>query len=277
MATVTMTIATPTVVTHTGHGLVAGKMIGLSTTGALPTGVNTLDTFYPSIIDVNSYYLSMTSQGASKAIANVACTFNATTDIFAATAHGLAIGDPVRLTAATMPTGFTAGTNYYVHATSFTADQFRLSLTPSGTVLTGTTNGTSVLFHTLVSASGSQSGTHTGGEVLGIIDEVNLSIQDGVGAVTLSNVPLPVQVTLSNIVEGSRVRVSKASNNEELYIGTAPASGVVSFVTYFQGSANISVRKSSTAPKYLPNETVGVVTSEGMDVYISQTLDTVAL
>lgn len=45
-ATVTMTIATPAVVTWTGHGLVAGDPITFSTTGALPTGVTAGTTYY---------------------------------------------------------------------------------------------------------------------------------------------------------------------------------------------------------------------------------------
>jgi hypothetical protein len=45
-ATVTMTIASPGVVTWTGHGLQAGDAFQFSTTGALPTGVTAGTTYY---------------------------------------------------------------------------------------------------------------------------------------------------------------------------------------------------------------------------------------
>lgn len=47
-STVTMTIATPAVVTWTAHGLVAGAPLTFTTTGALPTGVTAGTTYYVS-------------------------------------------------------------------------------------------------------------------------------------------------------------------------------------------------------------------------------------
>lgn len=45
-ATVTITIASPAVVTWTGHGLLAGDTITFATTGALPTGITAGTTYY---------------------------------------------------------------------------------------------------------------------------------------------------------------------------------------------------------------------------------------
>jgi hypothetical protein len=44
--TVTMTIATPGVVTHTAHGFVTGQPVVFTTTGALPTGITASTTYY---------------------------------------------------------------------------------------------------------------------------------------------------------------------------------------------------------------------------------------
>jgi hypothetical protein len=44
--TMTVTIASPAVVTSTGHGLSAGQEIQFSTTGALPTGITATTTYY---------------------------------------------------------------------------------------------------------------------------------------------------------------------------------------------------------------------------------------
>jgi len=78
-------------------------------------------------------------------------SFNATISIAAPgvvtkVAHGLSVGDAVKLaTSGALPTGLTAGTTYYVK-TAPDADTFTLSATPGGAAITTT---------------GTQSGTHT--------------------------------------------------------------------------------------------------------------------
>lgn len=59
-ATATMTIATPCVVTQTGHGMPVGGCVKVqfTTTGALPTGVSASTTYYATIVDANTYKLS---------------------------------------------------------------------------------------------------------------------------------------------------------------------------------------------------------------------------
>jgi len=62
-------------------------------------------------------------------------------------AHGLAGSDPIKFTTTgALPTGFTAGTTYYVVGASLTSDTFQLSETAGGTA---------------INTSGSQSGVHT--------------------------------------------------------------------------------------------------------------------
>jgi microcystin-dependent protein len=75
--------------------------------------------------------------------------------------HGLKAGDPVVFrTTGALPTGITAGTTYYVIATSLTSNTFRFSATRGGSA---------------VNTSGSQSGTHTC---------VNAPFGDGDGSTT---------------------------------------------------------------------------------------------
>jgi len=64
-ATITMTIATPCVVTDTGHTKVNGDMVRFSTTGALPTGLIADTTYYVIGAATNIYNLSATSGGTA--------------------------------------------------------------------------------------------------------------------------------------------------------------------------------------------------------------------
>lgn len=57
-STATMTIATPCVVTWTGHGLVSGQRVAFTTTGALPTGITANTGYYINVIDANTFNLS---------------------------------------------------------------------------------------------------------------------------------------------------------------------------------------------------------------------------
>lgn len=66
-ATFTVTIASPAVFTSTGHGLVAGDRIDLSSTGLLPTGLDTDTTYYviSTGLTADTYEVSLTSGGAA--------------------------------------------------------------------------------------------------------------------------------------------------------------------------------------------------------------------
>lgn len=55
--TFTVTIATPAVVTKAAHGFVDGERLRLSTSGSLPTGLNTSSDYFVEVIDVNTFYL----------------------------------------------------------------------------------------------------------------------------------------------------------------------------------------------------------------------------
>ena len=64
-ATVTMTIASPCVVTWTAHGLPNGTSVQLTTTGSLPTGLATGVTYYVKNATTNSFELATTPSGSS--------------------------------------------------------------------------------------------------------------------------------------------------------------------------------------------------------------------
>jgi microcystin-dependent protein len=55
--TFTVTIASPCVVTKTAHGFINGERLRLSTTGALPTGLNTTTDYFVFYIDANTFGL----------------------------------------------------------------------------------------------------------------------------------------------------------------------------------------------------------------------------
>ena len=66
-STITVTIATPGVITWTGHGLIAGSTFQLTTTGALPTGLSASTTYYVSSTGLtdDTFQFSATSGGSS--------------------------------------------------------------------------------------------------------------------------------------------------------------------------------------------------------------------
>jgi len=64
-ATVTVTIASPGVVSWTAHGLSVGDAVKFTTTGALPTGITADTTYYvQAVVDADSFKISATSGGA---------------------------------------------------------------------------------------------------------------------------------------------------------------------------------------------------------------------
>lgn len=64
-STVTITIASPGVVSWTSHGLQAGQQVRLTTTGALPTGLAISTTYFVVSVDANSFQLSATQNGSA--------------------------------------------------------------------------------------------------------------------------------------------------------------------------------------------------------------------
>ena len=59
-ATVTMTIASPCVVTWTAHGFATGTIVIFTTTGALPTGITAGQHYYLTVLTVDTLTISTT-------------------------------------------------------------------------------------------------------------------------------------------------------------------------------------------------------------------------
>lgn len=57
-AVVTMTIAAPTVITWTAHGMTTGQSVTLTSTGALPTGITANTQYWITTVDANSFKIS---------------------------------------------------------------------------------------------------------------------------------------------------------------------------------------------------------------------------
>lgn len=64
-STVTITIASPGVVTYTSHGLVTGQQIQLTTTGSLPTGLTASTTYYVVFVGTNTFQLATSLANAA--------------------------------------------------------------------------------------------------------------------------------------------------------------------------------------------------------------------
>jgi hypothetical protein len=64
---VTVTIATPGVMTWASHGLVTGNTLQLTTTGALPTGLTASTTYWVVYINANTFSLATTLANAASA------------------------------------------------------------------------------------------------------------------------------------------------------------------------------------------------------------------
>ena len=65
VGTVTITIASPGVVTFTSHGFLGGERIIFRTTGALPTGITAGTVYFVKFIDANTFNFATTSGGSN--------------------------------------------------------------------------------------------------------------------------------------------------------------------------------------------------------------------
>lgn len=173
-ATVTISNASPAVVTWAGNNLSETTSIMLSTAGALPAPL-AADTMYyiRDRLGADTFTLATTPFGAAisttsagsgvhtatahvhreyEAIAGARSTVtlsNASPGVVSWPAHGRQPNDPVVFTTTGgLPAPIVAGQTYYVTATSFSSEQFTVASTVGGAAINTTTAG---------------SGTHTGG------------------------------------------------------------------------------------------------------------------
>jgi len=181
-ATVTLSIATPCVVTWANHGQVTGEPVMFTTTGALPTGLSVNTVYFVRTITTNTFQLGLAPNSSSSIATSgtqsgthtilqrplTVFSFVTTGDFIGSTnpgaagpytatmtiaspcvvtwtGHGQSNGQRVMFrTTGALPTGLAINTVYYI--INAATNTFQLSLTSGGSA---------------IATSGSQSGTHS--------------------------------------------------------------------------------------------------------------------
>ena len=155
-STVTITIASPGVVTWTGHTLSNGDRVILSTTGALPTGLSAGVVYYVVNSALNTFRLALTSGGtAINTTGTQSGTHTASTPtVINWSGHGLANGTEVGFTTTgSLPTGMLPDTVYYV--INAATNTFEIAATSGGIPIVTSSAGSGVQTGAAVYAIGS--------------------------------------------------------------------------------------------------------------------------
>jgi len=185
-STVTITNASPAVVTWTNHNLTVGQTVYFSSTGTLPSPlVPGTDYFIiAGGLTTNAFEISLTSGGAAITTTTVGSgTFTSVKTVGAVTStvttnspstpvlitwtnHNLTVGTRMQFTTTgTLPAGLSLVTDYFIIAAGLTANSFEVSASQGGAAINTTTAG---------------SGTHTasvsaGGVTLNQMDIMTLT------------------------------------------------------------------------------------------------------
>ena len=161
-ATATVSNASPTLVTSSGHGLSAGALVEFTTTGSLPSGLSTGTVYYvaASGLATNSFRLTPTATNPTFTVTA------ASPAVFTSSSHGMSAGTPVAFTTTgSLPSGLTAGTVYYVTAFGLSSNNFRVStqstnptFTVSGNTFTSNGHGLSANTRIVFASTGTMPG-----------------------------------------------------------------------------------------------------------------------
>jgi hypothetical protein len=134
------------------YGLVNGPfMTGLQTDTSIISGFyfnqRQTDTPYEELVKIAGFQaVSEYTDFPSNTTGGAVYTVVFGTGIFTSTAHGLVLGDRVRVTntGGAVPTGLAINTNYFVIAANLTANTFSLSATSGGAAVVMSDNGSGV-------------------------------------------------------------------------------------------------------------------------------------
>jgi hypothetical protein len=120
-ATVTISNASPAVVSHTAHGLSAGDPVVFTTTGALPTGITAGTTYFVLSPLTNSYNVSATPGSAAINTSSAGSGMHtATYDIWtAASLSAVSTGQAGRKVAESVDQSVTGGTSFKARIKTF--------------------------------------------------------------------------------------------------------------------------------------------------------------
>ena len=168
-ATVTITIASPAVITWASHGLTVDDVVNFTTTGALPTGITSGSDYYVKPVSVDTFQICIADGSVTGSISGTTLT------VSAVTRGTIEVGQIISgsgITAGTKVTALgtgTGGVGTYTVSVSQTVSSTTI------TVAGANKNGTSV------NTSGTQSGVHTGKWVVG---------QDNYGRQRSTNPPI---------------------------------------------------------------------------------------
>lgn len=164
--TVTMTVASPCVVTSNSVVFADLTPITFTTTGALPTGLLPGATYYVKYLTSSTFNLA-TSTTASAALSGVIITGVAGQFSCTASSTPLAVGQSLTISGAYGGTGSISGytnpTTYYIITTNGSTT-FTLSTTVGGSGVTttaGTPTGLTYTLSTTINTSGTQSGVQS--------------------------------------------------------------------------------------------------------------------
>ena len=163
---VTLSIASPCVMTSTNAVIPDGTAITFTTTGALPTGLLPGVTYYTKYLTTSTSNLA-TSATASATISGVTITGTAGQFSCTASSISLVVGQSLAISGTYggtgSITGYTNPTTYYIIATNGSTT-FTLSTTAGGSGVTttaGTPTGLTYTLSTTINTSGAQSGTQS--------------------------------------------------------------------------------------------------------------------
>lgn len=152
MGYATISLASPGVVTLTGHGLSVGNPMSFKTTSSLPSPLSPGVTYYvQNVIDANNFNIALTNGGAAINTAGIPVVsispsgggFYVNVPNYAQ--YGITSGQPVVFadSGGSMPGPLSTGTPYYVKPLVGDLNNFSLSSTPGGNVVAPTTGAAS--------------------------------------------------------------------------------------------------------------------------------------
>jgi hypothetical protein len=233
-ANVSVTLASPGVVSWTNHGLPAGTPIYFSTTGSFATGIAASTLYYISAtgLTTNSFQFSATSGGASintsgAQSGQLSCQAPSTVVL---AAHGLVANTPVELyTTNTLPLPFSNGPIYYVLSSLLSTNSFQLATAPSGTPLI---------------VSGAQSGTQSliAGHVVSLGPQATVTFTLGTPGV--------INWTSHNLPAGTPVQFTSTGN-----LPAPLALGTIYYVSVGSGANVLATNSFTIAATYADSQT----------------------
>lgn len=252
---------------------------------------------------VSGHALRITAAGTYSMVGNIFTNFgptersfntgtgivNATDVITLDAAHGYSSGDPAyyQKQGGTAAVGLTDGNLYYVrNESSTTITLYDTSAHAIAGGATGRVDLTSAGTEThYIYSAGAAIYNNSGGLVT-----LNVSgggtaptIRESNGSSTVINNTVTVKVTVkdegNNNVQNARVAIYKSSDMTEILNALSDVNGIAQTTSYnYLGDTAvvIRVRKSSSAPKFIPVNTSGTITSTGLNTTITFIADTVA-